>query len=134
MQSVRRVMTFAYVLVFGFFGVSLRYGLNLLVREHWQNFFPQGVPIDTFAINIVGALLIGICYALAEKAILAPEIKTALFVGFLGGFTTFSAYCMETVQLLEKSSYGLAAFYWLLSPILGLLACLAGVILTRRLF
>jgi CrcB protein len=116
------------VIAFGVIGVSTRYGLGLWVLKH----FPASLPWSTFVINIIGAFLIGIIYVLGiEGSQISPELRTGLTVGLLGGFTTFSAYCMEAIRFWEGGERVLAAFYYLGSPALGLVACYGGVALVR---
>jgi CrcB protein len=118
------------VIAFGAIGVSLRYALGLWVLKH----FPASLPWSTFAINVVGAFLMGMIYVLGvERSQISPELRMGLTVGLLGGFTTFSAYCMEAIRLWEGGAWLQAAFYYLGSPALGLVACYGGMILVRSL-
>ena len=92
--------------------------------------FPNG----TFLINIVGSFLIGIVYVLGiERAVIPPAWRVGLMVGFLGGFTTFSSYSLESARLLEEMEVWYAVLYFVLSPLLGVGAALAGIYLSRYL-
>ena len=95
-------------------------------------FFPSPFPFGTFAVNIIGCLVIGIIYGLSLRFIwLTPEWRLLLATGFCGGFTTFSAFALENVQLLQQSNYSTFALYSISSFVLGLLAVFAGLSLTR---
>ena len=114
--------------LFGIVGVFSRYQIQVLAGK-WT-----GEPIlyGTFLINILGSLLIGAAYvAGVENSVLSEDIRIGIMVGFLGGFTTFSAYSMETLLLFNQSRYLMAAAYFILSPCLGVAAALAGVFLCR---
>ena len=119
-----------YIAFFGLFGIFSRYYLGLLIGQHFVRDFPLG----TFFINLTGAFLIGIIYALAvERMILSSDLRIGIMVGFLGGFTTFSAYCIESFGLLERGEYLGALTYFGLSPLLGVVCTYGGVILGRGL-
>ncbi len=118
----------AFVTLFGVLGVVTRYGLGSWALKA----FPTAVPWFTFGINIVGAFLMGIIYVLGvERSAIPQELRTGLTVGLLGGFTTFSAYCIDALRLWESGDTMLAIFYYLGSPALGLLACYGAVVLMR---
>jgi fluoride exporter len=69
-----------------------------------------------------------------ERNAIPPDIRTGILVGFLGGFTTFSAYALQSARLLEEGALLRASLYLLLSPVLGLGACFTGLKLARALF
>ena len=78
-------------------------------------------PAGTFAVNVVGCLLAGLLAGMAERLeLFAGETRLLVFVGLLGGFTTFSAFGLETVMLLRKGDIAIAAAYVLLSVAAGL--------------
>lgn len=118
----------ALVTLFGMLGVVTRYGLG-----HWGlKAFPTSLPWVTFGINIVGAFVMGIVYVLGvERSSIPAELRTGLTVGLLGGFTTFSAYCIDAIRLWESGELMLAVIYYLGSPALGLAACYGAVTLMR---
>src|SRR5262245_53063600 len=119
-----RVLSIA---LFGIVGVLARYYLG--------EFVTRGLAIEspaaTFTINLAGAFAIGAVAALGGA--LPTDLKMGVMVGLLGGFTTFSSYCLETLQLLETGRQALAAAYFLGSPLLGLACAAAGLWLARRL-
>lgn len=105
----------------GFLGSVLRYWLSGLV----QNAVPgSSFPLGTLFVNVSGCLLIGVLTELAEsRGFLNPDTRALLFVGVLGGFTTFSAFANETVGALRDGAHGPAA----LNVLLTVAACLAAV-------
>lgn len=114
----------------GFIGSIARYLLQLWVEKGLESTFPFG----TFIANISGSFIIGMVYALSEKGnILSPEWRLFLAVGLCGGYTTFSAFSYNNLNLLKDNS----VFYFLLntggSLFLGILAVYLGIVLTRLL-
>ncbi len=98
--------------------------------------FGPGWPYGTFAANLIGGCLIGLLAGyLAHRGGADQErLRLLLQVGVLGGFTTFSAYSLETALMLERKAYGAAAGYAVGSVVLAVLAVFAGLILARRVF
>lgn len=85
-------------------------------------------PLGTFAVNIVGCLLAGVLAGLAERyAWFDVDTRLLLMVGLLGGFTTFSAFGIETAQLLRRGEWLLATGYVGGSVLLGIAAVLLGM-------
>ena len=108
----------------GFIGAASRYGVMLgVARLLGQTAFPWGV----LAANVLGSLLIGALAGLAEtRQIFGASARLFLFVGVLGGFTTFSAITNDTLTLLRGGAYLAAAGNVLLSAALGLGAVALG--------
>lgn len=104
----------------GGLGCVARYKLGALVLHHtiaWK--FPAG----TFAVNVLGCFIAGLLIGLAENYdFLTADMRLLLFTGFLGGFTTFSAFGVETISLLQKGELAVAATYVVLSVACGLAA------------
>jgi len=122
-------MELLYIGFFGALGVVARYYLGILATRLFSHHFPYG----TFVINLLGAFAIGILYTLSlERWSMSVELRTGLIVGLLGGFTTFSSYCLETMRLAEETQYQSALLYFGLSPLLGVASTFAGVFLTRK--
>ncbi|HEY9033996.1 MAG TPA: fluoride efflux transporter CrcB [Pseudomonadales bacterium] len=112
-------------------GACARYALSLSVSRLWPGSFAAG----TLAVNVLGALLIGVLFVLIHDRALLPEsLKPLLVTGLLGGFTTFSAFSLETAGHLLEGQYGQALLYAVLSVSLCVLATLAGITVTRLLF
>jgi fluoride exporter len=116
------------ITVFGILGVWSRYYTGLGVSKVVSHPFPAG----TFIINISGAFIIGVIYVLGiEKSVLSEDLRVGIMVGFLGGYTTFSSYALESARLFEQGDIWNAAAYLLLSPALGLLAAFGGLLFAR---
>ena len=88
------------------------------------------LPWATLLVNVVGSILIGAFYALSEKYSLSQGARLLLTTGFCGGFTTFSTFSYENLQLLRQGDY--RAFFLYVS--LSLFACLVGVAFGHYLF
>jgi len=90
-------------------------------------------PVSTFAINVLGCLTAGILWGLAEKhGLLSQDARLFLLTGILGGFTTFSAFGLETVNLLRRGETGVAASYVVLSVLVGCAALWLAIIAIPR--
>ena len=110
----------------GFLGSVLRYLAGLIPVK------TNGFPLTTLIINILGAFILSIVASLAAKgAPVSPRTVLFLKVGLCGGFTTFSTFAYESAKLIENGSTLSALCYMLASMVLGVLAILAGQLLTR---
>ncbi|MEW6594785.1 MAG: fluoride efflux transporter CrcB [Thermodesulfobacteriota bacterium] len=112
----------------GGIGAVLRYLLFLAVQRPSGPNFPTG----TLVINLLGCLAIGFLWTLFEGTRLTPGWRLFLFTGVLGGFTTFSAFGFETLQLWEVGEWRNALLYVALSNGVGLSLVAAGALLARR--
>jgi CrcB protein len=111
-------------------GSLLRFMLSTGVHRVAGRDFPYG----TLSVNIIGSLLMGMLYILLiERASVGVEWRALLLIGFLGAFTTFSTFSIETLNLLENGELIKAGTNVLLSVSLCLLAAWTGVILGRHL-
>ncbi|MBS9476645.1 fluoride efflux transporter CrcB [Ancylobacter radicis] len=113
-------------------GGVLRNAVNLMAMR----LFGAHFPIGTMAINVVGSFLIGVIAGwLTFRAGEAWSLHAKIFIitGFLGGFTTFSSFSLDTAMLVERGELGLAAVYVGGSVLLSLLAVFAGLALMRSL-
>ncbi len=114
----------------GFAGANARYVVIRAVADRAGAAFPYG----TLVVNLVGSLLAGIVVTLlAERLVANPMWRQLVVIGFLGGFTTFSAYSVETIALVKDGRWGAGLAYVVTSNALGLALCGAGVALTRQL-
>lgn len=112
----------------GFIGSVTRF----LVSKYFQENMASVFPWNTFTVNIVGSLLIGIIYGFSEKGdVLSPEIRLFLAVGICGGFTTFSTFSNDAFLLIRQQEWFRFALYSSLSFFLGLLAVYAGRFITK---
>ena len=113
----------------GALGALARYGLSGTT----QRLFPAGFPGGTLVVNLLGCFLLGLLATLGlERLTLSPTTRTALLVGFLGSFTTFSTFGFESLTLLREGDPARAGLNILLSVGLGIAACWAGVVLAAK--
>jgi CrcB protein len=112
------MMAWLMVALGGGLGACARYGLSgLLLPFTLQEKFPW----PTFSVNVLGCLLAGALFAVAEKYhVFSPNLRLFLFTGLLGGFTTFSAFGLETFHLIRRGDYMIAGSYVLFSVLCGL--------------
>lgn len=109
------------------FLVALGGAAGSLLRYAASRLLPgQSIPYNTFAVNLVGCLLIGIFWAMAQKGSLGTDARLLLMTGLCGGFTTFSAFSLEGLLLLQTGKWLQYFLYVLLSVALGLLATFLG--------
>jgi CrcB protein len=111
----------------GFLGSVLRY----VVSQSVQNKFLSAFPYGTMSVNIIGSLLIGVVYGLVEKGNLSPEARLFLATGILGGFTTFSAFTLDALNLLQEGLWLESISYILLSVVLGVVAAFLGIFIIK---
>ncbi|HEV2529672.1 MAG TPA: fluoride efflux transporter CrcB [Thermomicrobiales bacterium] len=120
----------AWLLIFvgGGAGACARYGIGSLAGR-W---FGAAFPAHTLLVNVTGSFLIGlISTILIQRGVPDPAWRLAIVTGFLGGYTTFSAFSYETIQLIQDGHGGRALLYVLLSNGLGILACALGIVAVR---
>jgi CrcB protein len=116
-------MDLLWVGVGGFVGANARYVLGLWIAARLGSSFPWG----TLLINVTGSLLIGIILTvLTDRLVADPAWRLLLVVGFLGGYTTFSSFTMEALDLAQGGEWLLALAYVLGSNIVGLAAVVLG--------
>jgi len=112
----------------GAVGSMTRYQIGAWVLARTETW---AFPLGTFLVNVLGCLIAGVLIGIDEQRhFLSLELRVLVFTGFLGGFTTFSAFGVETVALIERGAFGMATAYVLSSVLLGLGALLAAVKLT----
>lgn len=114
----------------GAIGASGRYLIGGWVQARTGPDFPWG----TFLVNISGALLIGIVLGMFERSALSGQARLFLAVGVLGGYTTFSSFAYENLQLAEANQFGLVLLNVAGQVVLGLLAAYFGVVVARALW
>jgi CrcB protein len=89
-------------------------------------------PWETFLVNITGAFVLGFLFTLfSDRLVVEPWLRTALLVGFLGSYTTFSTWTLESYRLIEDGAHAYALANLLGSLVAGVLATYAGVVLGR---
>lgn len=122
-------MTYLLVFLGGGIGSTLRHIVNLLSARTLGTAFPY----STFMINITGSLVMGLIAGfLAFKGDASQNWRLFLMTGVLGGYTTFSAFSLDTAVLYERGALGLAVFYVLGSVILSIIGVFAGLAIVRH--
>lgn len=120
--------TVLWIGIGGFLGANGRYWLGSLINR-WLG---TGFPWATALVNISGALLIGIIATLfADRSVDNESLRLFLIVGVLGGYTTFSSYTFEAVTMMQEDRWLAAISYLALSNVVGILACVGGVMIAR---
>lgn len=113
-------MQLLYIGFLGGLGCVSRY----LVTAWTQHLFGRDFPYGTLLVNVAGSLFLGLLLTLGFRSLpLSQELRLGLSVGFLGGFTTFSAFSYQTWMLLEEGSFWSAG----INIFLNVALCLAGV-------
>jgi len=111
----------------GALGALARVGFSKLVHRLVNDVFPWG----TLAVNLSGCFLIGFFFELFEHSLIPSSLRSLITIGFLGAYTTFSTYSLETVSLLREGELRLCLTNVLLSNILGIGMALLGIAAAR---
>ncbi|MFT7558575.1 MAG: CrcB protein [Flavobacteriales bacterium] len=114
----------------GSFGALARFGI-----AQWMSGFGLKWPLATFSANILGSFLMGLGFVIiVEKTMLPDPWRHLLLVGFLGAFTTFSTFAIETLTLIEAEQWKTAIIYWLSSCLATIMVAFLGATLARQIF
>jgi len=118
--------------------VGLGGGIGSIARYLCQKWFnenyPHPFPWGTFLVNLIGCFLIGVFYAATEKSTaLSPQTRLLLIAGFCGGFTTFSTFAFENMNLLRSGDFLYFSVYIIASVVLGIAGVFAGIAITKLL-
>lgn len=110
-------------------GALSRYYLSLWFVQRFGVAFPYG----TFFVNISGCFLMGLIFTLATETVITitPEVRLLIATGFLGSYTTFSTYALDTVILFSAKRFVLGLIYWAGSAIVGIVSVKLGMELVR---
>jgi CrcB protein len=123
MTMTGSMQTWIWIALAGAVGTLCRYAVGRWVLNMTGGTLPWG----TFAVNMIGCLLIGIVAGSIEKQVLvSPMLRLAIIVGFLGGFTTFSSFALEGYALTHTHDWLAAGGYIVLTNVIGLGAVWAG--------
>jgi len=114
-------------------GGALGAVMRFMVSSGVYRVFGKDFPYGTLTVNVVGSFFMGLCFILMiERNLLSMEWRSVIMVGFLGAFTTFSTFSMETLTLLESGELSKALLNILLSVSLCLVATWVGLTIGRQ--
>ena len=113
----------------GALGSGARYLVGLWAIERWGSAFTYG----TLIVNIIGCFALGFIAHLATASAWSPELRAAVVVGFLGGFTTYSSFNQETFTMLSSGAAGAAVMNIAITLVAGLAAAWLGLAAARQL-
>lgn len=119
-------MQWLWVLGFGVTGVGLRFAV-----DSWIARFTWSFPVGTLFINIAGCFIAGLLFGFGIHKSVNDPIRLGMIVGFCGGFTTFSGFGLQFMQLMNDGKFGAALAYGIGSPVLCILATGGGLLLSR---
>ena len=117
------------IAVGGSIGSLLRFGLSSWVQERTKTeYFPWGI----LSVNLIGCFLMGILFGvLVERFDISAFWRAGIFLGLLGGFTTFSSFSIDALTLFQSGAFGAMTIYILLSLVGCILATAFGLTLAR---
>lgn len=113
----------------GAVGTLARYALAGFTHKIYAGTFPMG----TLMVNLLGSLVIGFLWGISESRNISPNYRAFLFIGLLGGFTTFSTYALETMNLLRENEIRQALINMVGTNLLGLVLVFTGFLLAKGL-
>lgn len=119
-----------FLLTGGALGSLSRYLVSGAAHKIISGTFPWG----TLVVNATGSLLIGFCWGIVEMRDVSPQTRLFVFVGFLGGYTTFSSYALESMNLIRDGDFRMAILNLFLNNLLSLVFVFAGYFLSKGLF
>ncbi|MCY4350840.1 MAG: fluoride efflux transporter CrcB [Thiotrichales bacterium] len=107
--------------------------MRLWVAQGVHALLGRGFPFGTLVVNVLGSLAMGVVYVLCfERFDIPPEWRAALIVGFLGAFTTFSTFSMDTLLLMQQGEHARAGMNVVLSVVLCLAGAWLGMVAARQ--
>lgn len=121
-------MSWLYVFLGAGLGGVARYAISELTR---RGAGPDSLPLATLSVNVIGSLLMGVAFSALAGAERSPALFALIGAGFLGGFTTFSAFSLDVIRLLERGELSLALGYLIGSVALSIGALALGLFAHR---
>ena len=122
-------MSFVWVAIGGAAGSCLRYWVSLLLGPAAAG---QGFPWATLTVNVLGSLGLGVIFVLGEgRSLFGADVRLLLGTGVMGGFTTYSAFNLESIGLMQSGAWGRAALYMGATVLVCLVAGALGIVLGR---
>ena len=123
------MLRFFVIALGGAIGTLLRYIAGGLDYR-----FSGGVfPISTLVVNVTGSLVIGFLWGIVDRFTVSPNVRLFVFIGILGGYTTFSTFSLETFNLMRDGEYRIALMNVILSVILSITAVFLGYFVSKTL-
>ncbi|TRZ49632.1 fluoride efflux transporter CrcB [bacterium] len=123
------MLRFFVIALGGAIGTLLRYIAGGLDYR-----FSSGVfPISTLVVNVTGSLAIGFLWGIVDRFTVSPNVRLFVFIGILGGYTTFSTFSLETFNLMRDGEYRIALMNVILSVILSIGAVFLGYFVSKTL-
>jgi len=123
-------MHLLYIAIGGSIGAIARY----IVSKNIHVLFNPIFPLGTLVVNVSGSFLIGFLFYFFENILYSNNLRSFLLIGFLGAYTTFSSYSLETINLIKDGEYKTGLINIFLSNILCLIMVIAGMVASRILF
>lgn len=117
--------------LFVFLGGGMGSVLRYLIDKFTFGIAHPDFPLGTFLVNLIGSFAIGVLWAISEKSQFSTELKFFVFVGILGGFTTFSSFSLGCVNLIKNNHFNIALLYFSLTNLFGISCTLLGYNLMR---
>ena len=121
------MLRYFYVALGGAIGSMLRYAVSGLDFKLSNGIFPT----STLIVNLFGSLVIGFLWGMFERFEFSPILRVFLFVGILGGFTTFSSFSLENLNLLRDGEIKTAVIYILITNVVGIGLAFGGFFIAR---
>ncbi len=122
-------MKIVLLLTGGAIGTLARYALAGFTHKVYAGTFPMG----TLMVNLLGSLVIGFLWGISESRNISPNYRSFVFIGLLGGFTTFSTYALETMSLLRENEIRQALTNILATNVLGIILVFGGFLMAKGL-
>jgi fluoride exporter len=110
-------------------GSLSRYYLTIWLAQRLGTSFPYG----TLIVNLTGSFVMGILTTLVleQTLLISPEVRLLIATGFLGSYTTFSSYELDTINLVQASRFNYAIIYWLGSAVMGAISLYLGIAIAK---
>ena len=120
-------MKYILLIAGGAAGTLARYAVSGIAYRYFDGSFPYG----TMIINVTGSFIVGLVWAFIEQGAVSASTRTFIVIGILGGFTTFSTYAVETVNMLRVGAIKSGVLNILLNNILSLMMVVTGFIIAK---